>query len=110
MQGGKVAQRSRTILPLLGITALGAALRWFQLGAEPLYTDEAFSWGWAQLPHSVIWGYAAALEYNPPLFFSLQRLWLVFGHSEAALRSLPALLGVLTIRLVFWTGRALGGS
>jgi 4-amino-4-deoxy-L-arabinose transferase-like glycosyltransferase len=110
MSGGEAAQGGWTLLALLGIAALGAALRWFHLGAEPLYTDEAFSWGWAQLPHSVIWGYAASLEYNPPLFFSLQRLWLVFGDSEAALRSLPALFGVLTIPLVFWTARALGGS
>jgi predicted membrane-bound mannosyltransferase len=104
------ARRDRTVPFLLGIVALGAALRLFRLGARPLGGDEGFSWMWTHLPHPALWGAAARFEYNPPLFYSLQRLWLAFGDSEAALRSLPALLGVLLLPLVFWIGRATSGG
>src|SRR4051794_37718045 len=82
-------RRDRTIPLLSGIVALGAALRLFRLDAQPLWSDEGYSWMWAHLPHAALWGYAARFEYNPPLFFSLQRFWLALGDSEAALRSLP---------------------
>ena len=95
---------------LLGVVVLGAALRAWRLGAQPLWADEGFSWVWAHLPQSAIWGDAAPFETHPPLFYSLQRLWLTFGDSEAAMRSLPALFGILTVPLVFWLGRLVGGT
>jgi mannosyltransferase len=110
MAGTPTSARDRTRELVLAVVALGAALRLFRLADQPLWANEAFSWKWAHLPLAAIWGDAARFEYNPPLFFSLQHLWLAFGDSEAALRSLPALFGILTIPLVYAIGRMAGGN
>ncbi|WP_392535996.1 glycosyltransferase family 39 protein [Nostoc sp. C117] len=39
----------------------------------------------------------------------MQKLWLVFGQSEAALRSLSAIVGTINIPLLYGLGRVLGG-
>lgn len=94
---------------LAAIVLVGAALRFWHLGHESLWNDEGFSWWWSQQPFATLWGAEAAVETTPPLYYSLQRLWLVFGHSEFALRSLSAVFGTLAIPLVYLVGRTLGG-
>lgn len=95
---------------LLPIVALGAILRFYHLGAESLWMDEAFSWLWAHQSHGQIWGEVARWETNPPLYYSIQRLWFAFGDGEAALRSFSAAAGILTITAVFLVGRTVGGT
>jgi uncharacterized membrane protein len=85
---------------LVFIVLAGAALRIFHLGAEPLWTDEAASWRFAHLTHQDLWGSVGRFETNPPLYYSLQRLSLAFGQSEASLRSISALFGTLSIPIV----------
>jgi len=99
-----------TALWLLPVLALGAVLRFYQLGDESLWSDETFSWQRAHWTLGQIWGPAARMEPNPPLYYSIQRLWLVFGDSEAALRSFSAVVGTLTIASVFLVGRLLAGT
>ncbi|MBW4551223.1 MAG: glycosyltransferase family 39 protein [Aphanocapsa sp. GSE-SYN-MK-11-07L] len=96
-------------LPLAAIIIFGAFLRFYNLGAEPLWTDEGATWGFTHLPLSQLWGAAAAGETNPPLYYTLQKFWLIFGQSEAALRSLSAIIGTLTIPLIYGLGQTLGG-
>ena len=107
---GPAIDDRRTAWILVAIIGVGAAARLFQLGVAPLWQDEAFSWRWAHLPLSRIWGDAAPFEYSPPLFFSLQRLWLTVGDGELTLRLLPALFGILTIPVTFAIGRATAGG
>ncbi|MEO1017109.1 MAG: glycosyltransferase family 39 protein [Pseudomonadota bacterium] len=95
----------RTRLAIILVVA--AALRFVDLGSESLWADEAFTWRWSQLSHSDLWGASARFEYNPPLYFSIQRLWLVFGSSEFALRSLSAVLGSLTCIIIYFVASAL---
>jgi|GEM_PF-5549145 len=95
--------------PLIAITIVGALLRFHEIGKEPLWTDEAATWRFAQLPLSQLWGEEAVRETNPPLYYTLQKLWLVFGQSEAALRSLSAIIGTINIPLLYGLGRVLGG-
>lgn len=102
--------RRQTGWLLLAIIGVGVALRLFGLDSEPLWQDEAFSWRWAHLPLSRIWGDAAPHEYSPPLFFSLQRLWQELGDEEYILRLLPALFGILNIPIAFAIGRATAGN
>lgn len=53
------------------------------------------------------WGYVD----HPPLSIAVLRLWTdLFGGSIAAIRALPALLGVLTAALTGLTARRLGGG
>ncbi len=102
--------RAHLRLALIGLVALGAALRLIGLGAEPLWLDEAFSWRWAHLPLTELWGPAARTETNPPLWFTLERAaLLLLGESEAALRFPAALAGMAAVPLAFLAGNALAG-
>jgi len=89
------------VLALLGITALGAALRSFQAG-ESLWVDELHtSWTVADGIGEIAW--RARIGNQSPLFFYSP--WLstrLFGPSEAALRLTSILAGVLLIPLLFW--------
>jgi mannosyltransferase len=111
MAGTPSGQRSWTLVLLLGIVVLGAALRLLRIDAQPLWANEGFSWEWAHLSPAALWGPAARFELTPPLFYAMQHFWMAaFGDSEAALRSLSALFGILTVPLVFVIGRVAGGS
>ena len=86
---------------IICITVLGTFLRFYHIGVKSLWIDEAFSFRSAQLPLSQIWGAQALVEPNPPLYYTLLKLWILFfGESEAALRSLSAVIGILTIPLI----------
>jgi uncharacterized membrane protein len=93
---------------VLLVVALGASLRLYRLGAQPLWVDEATSLRFARGSLSQLWSWSAIVDPgNPPLYYSLLHGWLVFGDSEASLRLLSALLGVLTIPLVYALGRTI---
>jgi mannosyltransferase len=93
------------------VVILGAFLRFHDLDGESLWMDEAFSWLWAHHSHEALWGAVGRWEANPPLYYSIQRLWShLFGDSEAGLRSFSAVVGTLTIPIVFLVGRLIGGA
>ena len=96
---------------LLLVVALGGVLRFWDIGAESLWMDEAFTWLWAHQSHEALWGAAGRWEANPPLYYSIQRLWShIFGDSEAGLRSFSAVVGTLTVPIVFLVGRLIWGN
>jgi mannosyltransferase len=90
---------------LAGIVVFGALVRFGTLSTQSLWADEGFtaqiaghslSSAVSQVPHT---------ESTPPLYYALAWVWAhVFGSSAFALRSLPALLGTLTVAAVFWAG------
>ncbi len=89
---------------LLMAVAVGTILRFFRLGARELSIDESLSWAESagrsvadvlRLQHRLDSG-------KFPIYELAQHGWMrVFGESEAAMRSLPALIGSLSIVLVF---------
>ncbi|WP_082122768.1 glycosyltransferase family 39 protein [Methanoculleus sediminis] len=89
---------------LLGLAAIGALLRFYNLGGNSLWLDEAATLSFARQSLAGIWESTAGGEFNPPLFYWLEHGMLVFGESELVLRFLPALLGVLTIPVVYLIG------
>jgi 4-amino-4-deoxy-L-arabinose transferase-like glycosyltransferase len=93
---------------LSAILAVGLALRLIHLGRESLWLDESESWLHARRGLHVLW--TQVLSPHPPLYFSLLRLWLLFGDSEAALRSLSVLFGVIAIALTYVLGRQVAGA
>ena len=98
-----------THLQIICVTTLGAFLRFHNIGAQPLWLDEGYSFQFAQLPLSQLWGAEALSEPNPPLYYTLLKLWMLFfGESEVALRSLSAVIGILTIPLLYILGKTLG--
>src|SRR5260370_25839656 len=83
---------------------LGAALRFFRLGSRELSIDESLSWYAAAAPtvtdllriqHGVDSGKLAVHE------LALRGWMRMFGDSEGAIRAMSALIGTLSIVLVF---------
>jgi uncharacterized membrane protein len=100
--------RANQLWALTLIVLLGAVLRFYGLDREPLWSDEAATLRYAEMPQAWLW--RDSFDTSPPLYYSLQRIWLAFGRSEVALRSLPAVIGTATIPLVYMLGRALAGA
>ena len=96
---------SRYLQLLLAITIIGAFLRLFQLGAASLWLDEASTLTFARETVTQIWGsLSTGTEFNPPLFYWMEHGMLAFGDSEAVLRLIPAILGILTIPVFYLVG------
>ncbi|MGQ0571186.1 MAG: glycosyltransferase family 39 protein [Armatimonadota bacterium] len=102
---------ARAEFAVLGLILLIAAvLRFTSIGSRSLWFDEAFAFDAANRPPATVIAFAAQHDTHPPLYYLLLSLWMrAFGASEAALRSLGALVGTLTIAGVWWLGRRVGG-
>src|SRR5260370_22269690 len=96
--------KPRTAMMLGVAIALGAALRFFRLGSRELSIDESLSWYAAAAPtvtdllriqHEVDSGKLAVHE------LALRGWMHMFGDSEGALRAMSALIGTISIVLVF---------
>ncbi len=103
--------RRRAIwIVLVLILALAAFLRFYGIGAQSLWNDEGTSAALALRDLAAITR-DAAHDIHPPLYYWLLHFWVrLWGVSEAALRSLSALLGVAAVGLVFLIGEALFGA
>jgi 4-amino-4-deoxy-L-arabinose transferase-like glycosyltransferase len=92
------------------LTALGAVLRVYRLGANSLWIDEFATFKIVSRPFSEILSTTAQVNFCPPLYF-----WLVhgivsnFGVSESSLRLLSAAAGTLTIPVAWLLARELTG-
>ena len=96
-------------LVLLGITLLALALRLCHLSGQSLGYDEGYSVALARQSLSAIAAQTAA-DIQPPLYYDLLHFWMqLFGTSEAAVRSLSLLFGLLTMPLLYALGRRLFG-
>jgi mannosyltransferase len=101
------APRLLHVLLLAIILVVGVWLRWADIGSESLWTDELYSMHWAQKSLGQILANASA-DVHPPTYYLLLHFWTqLFGASEAALRSLSALLGVLALPLMYALGRSI---
>ncbi len=97
------------LLPLTLIISCGIFFRLNNLGAAPIWYDEAASWYFAQQSLDFLWGDAARLEANPPFYYTILKAFLWLGQSEAVLRLPSVLLGALAIPLIYLLGRIVGG-
>ena len=98
-------QRPAAIWLIVGPLLLAATVRLIDLGKADLWLDEAMSYLFASLdlPNLVA---QLRLDSGPPLYYLLLRGWMaLFGSSEAALRTLSALFGVLTVLATYAVGR-----
>jgi hypothetical protein len=89
---------------LLAAVAVGTILRFFRLGTRELSIDESLSWAESAAPSvTQMMRLQHQLDSGKfPISELVQYGWMrVFGESEAAMRALPALIGSLSIVLVF---------
>jgi mannosyltransferase len=97
--------KSRYIQALILLTIAGLFLRSYNLGYNSLWLDEATTFSISSQSFTGIWQTIAAGEFNPPLFYWIEHVMLLFGNSEAILRFVPAVLGVLTIPVFYLVGK-----
>jgi 4-amino-4-deoxy-L-arabinose transferase-like glycosyltransferase len=97
--------QSRYLQLLLSLTLIGAFLRLYNLGYNSLWLDEVSTLNIAVKSIPDIWQAMTAGEFNPPLFYWVEHVMLIFGNSEVVLRFIPAVLGILTIPLIYLVGR-----
>lgn len=97
-------KRHPVVFWLTLITILATFLRFFALGSESIWLDEAYS---IIESHLSIQGIAASSN-QPPVYFWILRVWIdLFGTSEVALRSLSAIFGVFSVVAIYFAGTAL---
>lgn len=94
-------------LPLALILLLAAALRFYCLGCQSLWSDEGNSVALAAASFAEI-AQRTAFDIHPPLYYWLLKIWVaIFGSGEVALRSLSAVLGVGVVWLTWEIARRL---
>jgi mannosyltransferase len=96
------AVRSPAGVVLLGLIALGAALRFTRIGHQGFWFDEGNTALLISYSPGKMLGLIPHTESTPPLYYSLVWLWArVFGHAEAGLRSFSAIAGVAVIPVAY---------
>lgn len=97
-------QQRSSLIWLVAAIAVGFALRFYALGAKGLFFDEALSWRLQQMPlPMLVQRTGEPTTTHPPLYFIALRYWTrCFGDSEAAMRSLAVVAGVLTIPSIWF--------
>lgn len=89
------------------LLAVAAALRFYDLGREPLWLDEAYSWWAALQPLGALVSLVPTCDPEPPLYPLILKGWIaLFGDGAAALRGPTALAGVIAVALLWGAGRA----
>jgi len=96
---------SRYAQSLIILSFIGLVLRFYNLGFNSLWLDEASTNAYALMSIPDIWKATAGGEFNPPLFYAIEHLMLTLGNNEVVLRFVPALVGVLTIPLIYFAGK-----
>jgi 4-amino-4-deoxy-L-arabinose transferase-like glycosyltransferase len=91
------------------ITLIGLAIRVYRLGNPLFIYDEYQTYFFATEPLGRIFSSDYYVETNPPLYYLLQRAWLIFGDHRWVMRLLPLLLGLPSIPLTFVLGRRVLG-
>lgn len=101
----------RTVAALALVLCVALTVRLAGLGQESLRDDEAFTWWWTRQSLAGLWGPHAALEPNPPLYYSIVSLGTrLLGNDETALRLPSAILGTLGVGATFLLGRTVAGN
>ncbi len=83
-------------IAVAALTVLAAALRFYRLGHQGFWFDEANTALLVHLSPGKMLGLIPQSESTPPLYYCLAWVWArIFGYGEVGLRSLSAVAGVL---------------
>lgn len=94
----------------VAVILLAALLRWAAPDLKTIWFDEAFSRWLAQQEPGALWGWVAAIDQHPPLYYLLLAGWLrLVGDGVAALRLFSGLVSVAAVPLVGMAARRLIG-
>jgi 4-amino-4-deoxy-L-arabinose transferase-like glycosyltransferase len=98
---------SRYAQILISLTLIGFILRFYNLGYNSLWLDEATTLNWSKPGFFEIWEISRSTDFHPPLFHWIEHIMLIFGQNEFVLRAAPALFGILTIPVFYLIGKEL---
>lgn len=107
----KALQRSKqALIPLVLVVLVGAVLRFYQLGAHPLWMDEIFTGifvtaenTWAQVFERIL---TEPNPLNPFIYVVTHGVVLLFGENSVTLRLLAAITGSLGVLAIYFVGQA----
>lgn len=92
--------RDRTFWGVVAFTILGALLRFWALGAQSYWSDEAVTALLVRMDLREMLDLIPKSESTPPLYYAVAWPWVrVFGSDESGLRSLSALVGTAAVPL-----------
>ena len=90
------------------LVALAAALRFYGIGHQGFWFDEANTAQLMQFSPGKMLGLISQSESTPPLYYCVAWVWArVLGDGEAGLRSLSAVAGVLAVPVAYAAGARL---
>jgi mannosyltransferase len=96
------------IVGVAALTALAALLRFYRLGHQGFWFDEANTALLVHFSPGKMLGLVPQTESTPPLYYCVAWVWArIFGYGETALRSLSAVAGVLTVPVAYGAARKL---
>ncbi|MCK9578840.1 MAG: glycosyltransferase family 39 protein [Methanoregula sp.] len=98
---------SRYMQLLLSLSIVGFFLRFYNLGFNSLWLDEATTLNVSKASFLEIWQTSVSGEFHPPLFNWITHIMLMFGQSEVILRLVPAIFGTLAIPVFYLIGKEL---
>src|SRR5580704_9704027 len=100
----------RALIGLAALTALAALLRFYRLGHQGFWFDEANTALLVHFSPGKMLGLIPQTESTPPLYYCVAWIWArIFGYGEAGLRSLSALAGVAVIPVAYAAAAKLMG-
>src|SRR2546423_14969249 len=94
-------------LRIVVIILVAAVLRMIFLGARSFWADEIVSAKLATDSWGGFWFWVSTREANMALYYLLLREWVRLGDSEAWARLLSALIGIVTIPVLYALARQL---
>src|SRR4051812_49976841 len=104
----RAAAISAPVAIVAGLTLLAALLRFWQIGDQSYWYDEALTVDLVRASFGDMLAGVHGHEATPPLYFALAWAWTrVFGDGEAALRSLSAVAGTAVVPLAYLAARDL---
>jgi len=90
------------LVVLIGILAVGAALRFHGLGAKSLWLDEAATLYAVDAPLGEVLKAVRANDAHPPLYYAALHAWMLGSRDAARARALSAVVSLATL-LVFYS-------
>lgn len=100
--------RGGLIFPIGLVMMTALLIRLYQLGTLSLWIDEAYSAWFSSRDWRYLWSEVPQFETHPSFYYSLLKLWRIFGSDEFTLRLLSVLINVATIPLVSLAARLCG--
>jgi hypothetical protein len=99
---------SPTAAALGGLVVLAAVLRFYRIGHQGFWFDEANASNDLHFSPGKMLGLLPQNQTTPPLYYCIGWVWArLFGFSEAPLRSLSAIAGIATVPVFYAAGAKL---